>query len=255
MRAHANDLPQRRRGETRTRRRPASPIAPPGLLAGSPESIARREIISNVRSHCSNPAATTIWPSASDMTPASPQCLSWRLRHGRSARSIARFLAQSAQERIAAITHVGTHTFGRTHAAMFEVMRGDRARAAPNALELARLAREHDLSMWRAFAVFFEGWAGARRRACRWARGHASRRRTAARTERSDVRRAFEDCAGRGRNPGGRSRPRRRHPRRSAGDVRPHRLSRVRSGTASGPRRNAADARFGQPRARRRGLP
>ena len=31
-------------------------------------------------------------------------------------------------------------------AAMFELMRGDPARAAPNAFELARLAREHDLT-------------------------------------------------------------------------------------------------------------
>jgi predicted ATPase len=40
-------------------------------------------------------------------------------------------------------------------------MRGDHARAAPNASELARLAREHDLPMWRAFGVFLEGWATA----------------------------------------------------------------------------------------------
>ena len=47
------------------------------------------------------------------------------------------------------------------HAAMFELMRGDPARAAPNAFELARLAREHDLPMCRAFGVFLEGWATA----------------------------------------------------------------------------------------------
>ena len=32
---------------------------------------------------------------------------------------------------------------------MFELMRGDLARAAPNAFGLARLTREHDLPMWR----------------------------------------------------------------------------------------------------------
>ena len=102
-------------------------------------------------------------------------------------------------------------------------MRGDHARAAPNAFELARLAREHDLPMWRAFGVFLEGWAtAAERRARQRARGHAPRRRAAARTERPVVRRAIEDRAGRGRSAGGRSRPRRRDPRRSAGDVRPH---------------------------------
>ena len=61
------------------------------------------------------------------------------------------------QTRIADLTHVGTLAPGRIHAALFELMRGDRARAAPNALELARLAREHDLPMYRAFGVFLEG--------------------------------------------------------------------------------------------------
>ena len=46
-------------------------------------------------------------------------------------------------------------------AALFELMRGDHPRAAPNAFELARLAREHDLAMWRAFGVFLEGWAAS----------------------------------------------------------------------------------------------
>ena len=32
------------------------------------------------------------------------------------------------------------------------------ARAAPNPFELARLAREHDLSLFRAYSVFLEGW-------------------------------------------------------------------------------------------------
>ena len=47
------------------------------------------------------------------------------------------------------------------HAAFFELMRGDHARAAPNAFELARLAREHDLTLYRAFGMFLEGWASA----------------------------------------------------------------------------------------------
>jgi predicted ATPase len=45
--------------------------------------------------------------------------------------------------------------------AVFELMRRDRRRAAQNAFELARLAREHDLTMFRAFSVFLEGWAKA----------------------------------------------------------------------------------------------
>jgi predicted ATPase len=59
------------------------------------------------------------------------------------------------------LTHVATLAFGRMHAALFELMRGDHARAAPNALELARLAREHDLSMYGAFGAVLEGWATA----------------------------------------------------------------------------------------------
>ena len=37
--------------------------------------------------------------------------------------------------------------------------RGDHARAAPNAVELARPAREHDLPLWRAYATVLDGWA------------------------------------------------------------------------------------------------
>jgi predicted ATPase len=70
-------------------------------------------------------------------------------------------LIDRMQTRIADLTHVGTLAPGRMHAAMFDLMRGDRARAAPNALELTRLAREYDLSLFRAFGVFLEGWATA----------------------------------------------------------------------------------------------
>jgi predicted ATPase len=47
------------------------------------------------------------------------------------------------------------------HAALFELMRGEPARVAPNVLELVRLAREHDLPMQGAFGVFLGGWAAA----------------------------------------------------------------------------------------------
>ncbi len=46
---------------------------------------------------------------------------------------------------------------------MFELMRGDRARAAENGSETARLAREHDLPLWLAYGAFFEGLATAER--------------------------------------------------------------------------------------------
>jgi class 3 adenylate cyclase/predicted ATPase len=74
-------------------------------------------------------------------------------------RSIA--LVESARERLESITHVGTRAQGKCHAALFELMRGDHARATPNALELVRLAREYNLPFWRASGVFLEGWVTA----------------------------------------------------------------------------------------------
>jgi len=70
-------------------------------------------------------------------------------------------LVGRAEARIADLTHVGTLAPGRMHAAMFDLMRGDRARVAPNAFELTRLAREFDLNLFRAFGVFLEAWASA----------------------------------------------------------------------------------------------
>ena len=82
-------LPQRHRGETRFaggRRRP-SRRRDTCWFAG--EYREARDP-SKGRSPCSNPAATTIWPFASDMTPASAQCLAWRSCRGRLATSNAR---------------------------------------------------------------------------------------------------------------------------------------------------------------------
>ena len=70
-------------------------------------------------------------------------------------------LIDRMQTRMADLSHVGTLAGGRMHAALFELMRGDSVRAAPNAFELARLAREHDLVMWRALGVFLQGCATA----------------------------------------------------------------------------------------------
>ena len=44
-------------------------------------------------------------------------------------------------------------------ATLFELMLGDRSRAASNAAELARITREHDLPFWRAFGIFLDGLA------------------------------------------------------------------------------------------------
>ena len=88
---------------------------------------------------------------------ASLAIASWAL--GEVDRAIS--LIDRMQTGIAALTHVGTLALGRMHAAMFELMRGDHPRAAQNAFELARLAREHDLNLWRAFGVFLQGWAAS----------------------------------------------------------------------------------------------
>ena len=66
-------------------------------------------------------------------------------------------LVGDAEARIAGLAHVGTRAFGMFHAAMFELTRGNLARATAHAVELAKLSREHDLSLWRAFGAFLEG--------------------------------------------------------------------------------------------------
>jgi tetratricopeptide (TPR) repeat protein len=77
---------------------------------------------------------------------------------GNIARAIS--LSERAQERLAGITHAGTLAFGRHHLAVFELMRRDHTHVAQNASELARLARDYELAMlFRAFAMFLEGWA------------------------------------------------------------------------------------------------
>jgi predicted ATPase len=70
-------------------------------------------------------------------------------------------LFADAEARITGLAHVATRAYGSTHAALFELMRGDLAREAPHAIELARLACEHDLRLWRAFGMFLVGVAGA----------------------------------------------------------------------------------------------
>ena len=80
----------------------------------------------------------------------------WPLGH--IARAVS--LVGDAEARSAGLAHIATRAHGKQHAAVFELMRGDLSRVAPNAIELTRLAREHDLPHWRAYGVFFEGLAG-----------------------------------------------------------------------------------------------
>jgi tetratricopeptide (TPR) repeat protein len=74
---------------------------------------------------------------------------------GEVARAVS--LVEGAQERLAGVTHAGTLGFGGQQSALFEMMRHDRTRLAQNTHSLVRLAREHDLIMFKAFAVFLEG--------------------------------------------------------------------------------------------------
>jgi class 3 adenylate cyclase/predicted ATPase len=76
-------------------------------------------------------------------------------------------LIGDAEARSAGLAHIATRAHGKQHAALFELMRGDLSRVAPNAIELTRLAREHDLLHWRAYGVFFEGVASAESSASR----------------------------------------------------------------------------------------
>jgi class 3 adenylate cyclase/predicted ATPase len=70
-------------------------------------------------------------------------------------------LVREATARIASLAHIGTHAFGIMHTVLFALMRGDLSQTASNAYELARLAHEHDLPLWRAYGVFLVGLANA----------------------------------------------------------------------------------------------
>ena len=68
-------------------------------------------------------------------------------------------LLRSAKARIATLAYIGTRAYGSVQASLFELMLGDRSRAASNAAEFARITREHDLPFWRAFGIFLDGLA------------------------------------------------------------------------------------------------
>ena len=67
--------------------------------------------------------------------------------------------------RMACVPHIGSRSWGTMLSALFDLMRGDRARAAPKAFEIARLASERELIMYGAFGAFLGGWATAADRA------------------------------------------------------------------------------------------
>ena len=78
---------------------------------------------------------------------------------GDAGRAIA--LVRDALARTATLAHIGARAYGMCLAAVFELVRGDLSCAAPHAAELDRLARQHDLWMWQAYAIFLEGAAKA----------------------------------------------------------------------------------------------
>ena len=152
-------------------------------------------------------------------------------------------LVGDAEARMAGLAHIGSHANHRALAVVFELMRHDTSRAAMNGVELAQLAREHDLPFWRAFAVFLEGLAASQGST---ASGGLEAMRRGIELVREQnvllfdglVKIAFAETEARAGDPeravAG--------PRRSAGDVRTDRPSHVRSRTASRPRGNAAEA-------------
>ena len=72
----------------------------------------------------------------------------------RAASLMSRMLA-----RIASLTHGNTIALGHMLAAQFALMLGGAMRGEANFFELARIASAHDLPQFRAFGMFFNGWA------------------------------------------------------------------------------------------------
>jgi predicted ATPase len=68
-------------------------------------------------------------------------------------------LIERMRAQIGRLTHADTVAFAVTHAAMFALMSDDHLRVQTNMAELARVVGEHDLAVFRAFGVFFDGWA------------------------------------------------------------------------------------------------
>ena len=135
-------------------------------------------------------------------------------------------------------------------------MRGDLSRAAQTPSNSPASQASMICRVAGVPACFSRAGRKCRERcAGRWARGHAPRRRTSARTELSCFSTAWSRLRSPRPKPARRSRTRPRDPRRSSGDLRADRPSHVRRRTSSRPRRNAAEARPRQFSARRRRVP
>ena len=101
---------------------------------------------------------TTVWPFASDMTWASARWFislsRWLL--GEVERAI--FIVERGDDGWRAAHHPRTRTYGKSHAAMFEFMRGDRRAGARRRRASPPRTRVRARSV-AAYAHVFEGWA------------------------------------------------------------------------------------------------
>jgi hypothetical protein len=66
-------------------------------------------------------------------------------------------LIERMRERVEGLTHANTLALGAVHAVVFELMRRDRSHVRTDVSNLVRIVHEHDLRLFRAFGVFFEG--------------------------------------------------------------------------------------------------
>ena len=113
-------------------------------------------------------------------------------------------LIERMRARVEGLSHATTLAHATALTAFFALMRGDRSQAGTSVSELARIVRDHELPLFRAIGEFLSRLGGRRRRrARRGTRGHAPRSREPAPAERSGLRRAHQDGAGRGRSRGG----------------------------------------------------
>ena len=70
-------------------------------------------------------------------------------------------LVADAQARVAGLTHIQTHMFGKLAAALFALMRGDLSQTDSNASELGHLARDSGLDFFNPQRVILDGWVKA----------------------------------------------------------------------------------------------
>ena len=108
-------------------------------------------------------------------------------------------LIERMRARVEGLSHATTLAHATALTAFFALMRGDRSQAGTSVCELARIVRDHELPLFRAIGEFLIGWADAEGGAL--AEELAAMRRGVrepAPAERSGLRRAHQDGAGRG---------------------------------------------------------